>query len=118
MPEGDGMDESVVAGETLVELVKESEVAIVFRARDLKVSRTEPGKGMGRTSPSIVCLRRRIDKRRMPLLNFSYDDFLEDVEVMEGAVEAIEPVVNDDVVVGCLSSLELSDVRHVDSEIR
>ena len=116
-PRGDGTNESVAAGE-MSELENEPEVVILFCTRGLIVSRAETGKDIARTAPSVVCLRPRTDRRRMPLLNFSYEDFLDEAELMEGVVEAMEPVVNDDVVVGCLSSLELSEVRQVDSDIR
>ena len=72
---------------------------------------------------SIVRLRRRTDMRRTPRLNFSYADFCDEVETMEEetieeGVDAIEALVSDDVAVGCLISLELSEVGLVDSDVR
>lgn len=52
----------------------------------------------------------------MPFLIFSYDDLLLDevLEIIEEGAEAIEPVVKDEVVVGCFISLQQSDSGWVD----
>lgn len=62
------------------------------------------------TGASMVRLRRRREMRRIPFLNFSYVDLRDDVD----AIDVIEGVVTDDGAVGCLSSLEQSDVGWVD----
>lgn len=105
--EGGMGEDSVVTGDTLE---NESDVTCLLRARGRKASKAEAGKGMDRISPSMVCRRPMTEMRRIPLLNFSYEDLRDELEVMEGVVEAIEQVVNDDVVVGGLSSLQLSEV--------
>lgn len=55
-----------------------------------------------------------MEMRRIPLLIFSYEDFTDDVDAMEGGIDAIEAVVTDEAAVGCLSSLEQSDVGWLD----
>lgn len=62
----------------------------------------------------MLRLRRRMEMRRIPLLIFSYEDFTDDVDAMEGGIDAIEAVVTDEAAVGCLSSLEQSDVGWLD----
>lgn len=52
--------------------------------------------------------------RRIPLLNFSYEDLRDDVDAMDDGTDAIEAVVTDDGAVGRLTSLEQSDVGWVD----
>lgn len=79
-------------------------------------SEEDGGSGNRGNGASIVLLRRRAERRRIPFLIFSYEDLLLDevLEIIEEGAEAIEPVVKDDVVVGCLVSLPQSDSGWVD----
>lgn len=87
-----------------------SEVSACLRASGLNAWSVDEGNGNVGTDASTFRRRRRREMRRIPLLIFSYEDFRDDVDAMDGEREAIEAVVTDDGAVGCICSLEQSDV--------
>lgn len=91
-----------------------SDVNACLCANGPNVWSADEGNGIAGTGASIVRLRRRREMRRIPLLIFSYEDLRDDVDAMDKETDAIEAVVMDDGAVGCLSSLEQSDVGWVD----